>query len=177
MSNTQLLIFTAGTIFIILFSWFLSIREGRYHGIPRFFAFEGLLALLLLNIPVWFKNPLSIQQIASWLLFIISIYYAITAFRLFHLYGKHGKNFENTTRLVTSGLYRYIRHPMYAALLFMGWGMFLKSITWQGLVIVVVISIALFITAKIEEKEMLKKFGEEYGIYRAKTKMFIPFIY
>lgn len=177
MSINQLIVFIAGSILIVLFSWFISIREGRYHGIPRFFVFEGLLALGLLNYPVWFKDPLSIPQIVSWLLFILSLYYAFTAFILFHRYGKHGRNFENTTQLVTTGLYHYVRHPMYGSLLFLGWGIFLKSITWQGLVIMVIISIALFITAKVEEREMLKKFGEAYKTYCNKTKMFIPFIY
>jgi len=32
----------AGTIIIILISWFLSIKHGRYHGITRFFACEKL---------------------------------------------------------------------------------------------------------------------------------------
>ena len=177
MTAGQLIVFCTGTIFLVFFSWFLSLREGRYHGIPRFFAFEGLMALFLLDLPVWFKNPFSPAQIVSWLLFIVSMYYAFTAFFLFRRYGKHGRNFEKTTQLVTKGLYRYIRHPMYGSLLCLGWGMFFKSVTWQDFVIIVITSVALYITAKIEEKEMLKKFGEEYDTYRMKTKMFIPFIY
>jgi len=31
-------------------------------------------------------------------------------------------------------------------------------------------------TAKVEERENLKKFGAEYQTYRSKTKMFVPFI-
>jgi protein-S-isoprenylcysteine O-methyltransferase Ste14 len=174
MTANRLLIFFAGTILMILFSWFVSIREGRYHGIPRFFAFEGLLALGLLNSTVWFKNPLSVPQIVSWLLFIFSIYYVFTAFILYHRYGKHDRNFENTTRLVTTGLYHHIRHPMYGSLLFLGWGMFLKSMTWQSAVLIVIISLALYITCNIEEKEMIKKFGEEYRAYMKVTKMWIP---
>ncbi|MCK9399367.1 MAG: isoprenylcysteine carboxylmethyltransferase family protein [Bacteroidales bacterium] len=177
MTADQLLILLAGTIMIILFSWFVSIRERRYHGIPRFFAFEGLLVFALLNSSVWFKDPLSIPQIVAWLLFIFSIYYAFTAFRLFHRHGKPGRNFENTTQLVTTGLYHYVRHPMYGSLLFLGWGMFLKSMTWQTIVLIVIISVALYITCKVEEKEMLKKFGDEYETYLTKTKMFIPYIY
>jgi protein-S-isoprenylcysteine O-methyltransferase Ste14 len=117
-SNSQIIIFITGTILIMLFSWFVSLREQRYHGIPRFFAFEGLLALGLLNSPVWFKDPLSVLQILSWILFIFSIYYAFTAFNLFQRHGEPGRNFENTTRLVTTGLYHYVRHPMYGSLLF-----------------------------------------------------------
>lgn len=177
MSTNQILIFILGTILIILFSWFVSLRERRYHGIPRFFAFEGLLLLGLLNSPAWFKDPLSILQITSWLLFIFSIYYAFTAFSLFQRHGKPGRNFENTTRLVSTGLYRYVRHPMYGSLLFLGWGIFLKSVTWQSFIIILLISAALFITCKVEEKEMLKKFGNEYESYLTKTKMFIPYLY
>jgi protein-S-isoprenylcysteine O-methyltransferase Ste14 len=177
MSTNQLLIFITGTILIILFSWFVSLREHRYHGIPRFFAFEGLLALGLLNSHVWFKDPLSVLQILSWLLFILSIYYAFTAFSLFQRHGKPGRNFENTTRLVTTGLYHYVRHPMYGSLLLLGWGIFIKSVTWQSFIIILIISITLYITCKVEEKEMLKKFGDEYKIYLTKTKMFIPYLY
>ena len=177
MTTNQLLIFFIGTILIILFSWFVSLREHRYHGIPRFFAFEGLLALGLLNSPVWFKDLLSILQIASWLLFIFSMYYAFTAFSLFQRHGKPGRNFKNTTLLVTRGLYRYVRHPMYGSLLFLGWGIFLKSVTWQSFMTVVIISVALFITCNVEEKEMLKKFVDVYEAYITKTKMFIPYLY
>jgi protein-S-isoprenylcysteine O-methyltransferase Ste14 len=176
-SNTQLITFICGTIIIILFSWFVSLREHRYHGIPRFFAFEGLLILGLLQSPVWFKDPLSIPQIFSWILLMLSVFYAFFAFFLFQQHGKPGRNFENTTKLVTSGLYRYIRHPMYGSLLLLGLGMFLKSFTWLSLILILIISVALFITCKVEEKEMLKKFGDEYQAYTGKTKMFIPYIY
>ncbi|MCK7540462.1 MAG: hypothetical protein MZV63_61010 [Marinilabiliales bacterium] len=35
--------------------------------------------------------------------------------------------FEKTTELVTSGIYRYIRHPMYSSLLLLAWGIWLKQ--------------------------------------------------
>jgi protein-S-isoprenylcysteine O-methyltransferase Ste14 len=177
MSTNQLLIFIAGSILIILFSWFVSLRERRYHGIPRFFAFEVLFILGLLNSLVWFKDPLSILQICSWLLFIISIYYAFTAFSLFQRHGKPGRNFENTTKLVTTGLYRYIRHPMYGSLLIFGFGIFLKSISWRSFILLIIIAVALFITCKVEEKEMKKKFGDEYREYMKRTKMWVPWIF
>jgi protein-S-isoprenylcysteine O-methyltransferase Ste14 len=177
MTENQLIVLISGTIFIILFSWFVSLRERRYHGIPRFFAFEGLLLLGLVQSPFWFLDPLSVMQIFSWLLLTLSVIYAVTAFTLFELRGKPGRNFENTTKLVTTGLYKYIRHPMYGSLLILGLGMFLKSISWQSSLLIVIIAIALFITCKVEEKEMMKKFGEEYKVYISKTKMFIPYLY
>ena len=174
MTTNQLIIFIAGTVFLIGFSWFLSIKEGRYHGVPRFFAFEGLLFLFLLQRPLWFKDPLSVPQVFSWLFLFISTYYVIAAVVLYHRHTDHGQNFENSTRLVTSGLYKYIRHPMYGSLLFLGWGMFLKHINLMTTGIVLFITIALYITAKVEEKEMIKKFGDEYREYMKKSSMWIP---
>ena len=176
MTRTQLLVFLIGTIIIILFSWFVSLREKRYHGIPRFFAFEGLLLLGLLQWPVWFNDPLVLRQIFSWLLLLASVSYVFFAVRIYLKRGKPGQNFENTTRLVTTGLYKYVRHPMYASLLFLGWGMFLKDINPISIVVIIIITIALFLTCKVEEKEMLKRFGEEYKNYMNKTKRWIPYI-
>lgn len=176
LSKFQLIAFLIGTIFLILFSWFVSIREKRYHGIPRFFVFEGLLLLGLLQWQSWFKDPLILRQLASWLFLILSMYYVFTSVILYHRHTYHGQNFENSTKLVTTGLYKYVRHPMYASLLFLGWGMFLKSINLYTILLIVIITIALFITCKVEEKEMIKRFGEEYKSYMNKTKMWIPYI-
>jgi protein-S-isoprenylcysteine O-methyltransferase Ste14 len=176
MTNFQILAFIAGTLFIILFSWFVSLKEKRYHGIPRFFVFEGLLVLGLLQAKVWFDDPISLKQIISWILFLASVYYAFFGIKIFFRMGKPEGNFENTTKLVTTGLYKYIRHPMYASLLFLGWGMFLKEINLISIIIISVISISVFLTCKVEEKEMIAKFGEEYRQYMKKTKYWIPFV-
>jgi protein-S-isoprenylcysteine O-methyltransferase Ste14 len=176
MNDKQWIIFIAGTILIILFSWFVSIREKRYHGIPRFFAFEGLLLLGLMQVPVWFKDPFSLHQVISWILLLISIYYVIASITLYHKHTDHGKNFENSAKLVTSGLYKYIRHPMYGSLLFLGWGAFLKDINLITITVILIITSALFITCKVEEKEMINRFGEEYKKYMEKTRMWIPWL-
>jgi protein-S-isoprenylcysteine O-methyltransferase Ste14 len=176
MSINQLIIFIAGTVLLILFSWFVSIRERRYHGIPRFFVFEGLLLLGLFQWPAWFKDPLAIKQILSWLFLLTSIYYVIASVILYHKHTRHGANFENSTKLVTSGLYKYIRHPMYASLLFLGWGMFLKDINTITIIIIALVTIAVLLTCKVEEKEMIARFGEEYRDYMKRTRMWIPWM-
>lgn len=174
MTGIQLIILIAATILIILFSWFVSLREKRYHGIPRFFVFEGLLILGLFQADVWFDDPFSIRQIISWILLVGSIPYALGALILFHRHGEHGKNFENTTKLVSRGLYKYIRHPMYASLLFLGWGMFLKEMNLVSVILIIVITFAVYLTCKVEEKEMIAKFGVEYKDYMKTTRLWIP---
>ena len=44
---------------------------------------------------------------------------------------------EKTSQLVTGGAYRYIRHPMYSSLLFLGWGIFFKLPSLIGGILVV----------------------------------------
>jgi protein-S-isoprenylcysteine O-methyltransferase Ste14 len=166
----------AGTLVILLFSWFFSIRYRRYHGISRFFAFECILILFLLNKQTWFIDPFSFRQICSWILLFLSLYFAIAGFLLLKRRGMPEGNLENTSRLVKSGIYGYIRHPLYLSLLLLGTGIMLKKTgAWQIAAGSVNLA-ALWVTCKIEEKEMIAKFGDEYRKYMKETRMFIPFV-
>ena len=167
---------TAGTVIIILFSWFLSIKHKRYHGIPRFFAFESIFLLTFLNIKIWFHNPFSFLQIISWIFLCLSAFIAIAGFMILKIKGKPAKNFEATTVLVKTNIYGYIRHPLYLSLLLLGTGIMLKDPGVSRLILCAINLIALYITARIEEKEMTGRFGEAYTEYIKETKMFIPFV-
>ena len=169
-------ILVSGTILIILFSWFLSLRYKRYHGIARFFAFESVFILVFLNIKVWFYEPFSSFQIASWILMFLALYVVITGYLLLKREGKPDTNFENTSLLVKSGIYGYIRHPLYLSVFLLGTGIMLKDPAPVQLCLGVINLIAVYITSRIEENEMIKKFGDDYRMYMKETKMFIPFI-
>jgi protein-S-isoprenylcysteine O-methyltransferase Ste14 len=166
----------SGTVLIILFSWFLSIRYKRYHGIARFFAFESIFILVLLNLRVWFVKPFSVSQIASWILLLLSIYVVTTGYLLLKRKGKPDSNFENTSLLVKSGIYKYIRHPLYLSVFLLGTGVMLKNPATFQLILGIINLVAVYVTAHIEENEMIAKFGDEYRLYKTETKMFIPFI-
>ena len=171
----QIFTLITGTIIIVVFSWFFSIKYKRYHGIARFFAFESIFILVLLNYKIWFVNPFSFNQIISWLLLISSIYPGIAGYFLLKRKGKSENSFENTTVLVKTGLYKYIRHPLYFSLLLLGTGIMFKDPGLIQVFIGVVNIAANSLTALIEEKEMISKFGNEYKSYMMETKMFIPF--
>lgn len=177
MSNTSIGILIVGTIANCIFTWKFSIKAKRPHGKPRFFAFESILLLVLLNAPVWFDQPLVWNQLISWIVILVSIVFAVLGFLLLRLIGKPQGDFENTTKLVTVGLYRFIRHPLYASFLFLGTGIFLKDISTITTLFAFINIVALVATAKQEEKEMIGKFGEEYISYMQKTRMFIPFVF
>jgi protein-S-isoprenylcysteine O-methyltransferase Ste14 len=162
---------------IAIFSWYFSIKAKRYHGITRFFAFESIFVLFLLNYRLWFHNPFSLQQIISWILLFGSIYPVLAGYLLLKRKGKSEQSFENTTLLVKSGIYGYIRHPLYCSLFLLGTGIMLKDTGIPQLVIGAINMVAVYLTSKIEEKEMIARFGDAYKQYMGETKMFIPKIF
>ena len=165
-----------GTVIIILFSWSFSIKHKRYHGIPRFFAFESIYLLVLLNIKIWFHDPFSLNQIISWILLILSAYFGLAGFFLLKRKGKSSQSFENTTILVKSGVYSLIRHPLYFSLFLLGTGVLMKNPSLPALILGGINLAAVWLTSRIEEKEMISRFGEPYKEYMKETKMFIPFV-
>jgi protein-S-isoprenylcysteine O-methyltransferase Ste14 len=172
----KLVIFVIVSVGILIFSW-KPLCNPRSHGFYRFFVFEGILFLILLNMEHWFQNPFSPLQIVSWLLLIISLFLAVHGFYLLRAIGKPKGSFENTTKLVRIGAYRYIRHPLYSSLLFLAWGAFFKNVSVTGGILAVAITAFLIATAKVEEKENLQRFGDEYAAYVKATRMFIPFLF
>ena len=85
--------------------------------------------------------------------------------------------FEKTSALVTTGAFRYIRHPMYAALLFLNWGAWLKDLSWPSSALMGVASIALLLTALRDEAECRQHFGAAYADYMKTSKRFVPFVF
>jgi protein-S-isoprenylcysteine O-methyltransferase Ste14 len=78
-------------------------------------------------------------------------------------------------RLVTQGVYRAIRHPMYSALMLYSAGQALVIPNWAaGFANAIALAILVALRLKAEEKMMAEQFGAEYAAYSARTKRFIP---
>lgn len=161
---------------IVHVSWD-SLRNLRSHGFFRFFAFEFILILILLNLEHWFRDPFSARQIVSWLLLLASLILAVHGFHLLRIIGRPEGEIESTTTLVMLGAYRYIRHPLYASLLLLGWGAFFKDPSLPAGLLILAACAFLTATARVEEAENLDKFGADYAAYMKTTKMFIPFLF
>lgn len=181
----QLILFAILTLLLAALSW-RSLRNPRSHGFYRFFAWEAILALIILNAPVWFRDPFAWHQIISWFLLIASLLPLTLGIQLLRTRGEPNQEgrpepellaFEKTTKLVTSGVYRYIRHPLYSSLLLLNWGAFFKDISLLGELLAILATFFLILTAKADEAECLQTFGAGYQEYMKRTKMFIPFLY
>jgi protein-S-isoprenylcysteine O-methyltransferase Ste14 len=83
---------------------------------------------------------------------------------------------EDTTppRLVTGGLYRYVRHPLYTAGLVILW--LLPMLTWNLLALNIGLTAYILAGAHFEERKLLGEFGDAYAEYRNRTPMLIPFV-
>lgn len=80
-------------------------------------------------------------------------------------------------QLITDGLFKYIRHPLYfsLALQFIGWGLFCSSL--YGIVMMIIGYFFLIPRINIEEKMLIGVFGDSYVEYQKSTKKIIPFLY
>lgn len=77
--------------------------------------------------------------------------------------------------LVTTGPYRFVRHPIYSGLLAALLGTALVT-NLIGLAIVAILLAYFYYCAAVEEKNLAATFATAYPAYRARTKMLIPFI-
>jgi protein-S-isoprenylcysteine O-methyltransferase Ste14 len=172
----ETIIFALGSVLIVWIS-IPSFRQPGSHGFYRFFAWEIILGLLVINLRNWFVNPFSWYQIISWALLFGCLILIIYGIFLLRIVGKPTDQLEATTHLVTNGIYQFIRHPLYASLLYLAWGIFFKSPSMLGGCLAVVCTSFLYATARADESECLVKFGMEYAGYMKKTKMFIPLVF
>jgi protein-S-isoprenylcysteine O-methyltransferase Ste14 len=74
--------------------------------------------------------------------------------------------------LVTGGLYRYVRHPLYTASLIFIW--LIPIMSWNLFALNIGLTIYLILGAIVEERKLLLEFGEAYADYRRRTPMLIP---
>jgi protein-S-isoprenylcysteine O-methyltransferase Ste14 len=162
-----------------------ALRHPGSHGVFRFLAWEAILIGAVLNLDVWFKDPFSWHQILSWVLLTACIWPVVHGAWTLHRQGRLDRDrsdpslvgIEKTTELVTSGAYRFIRHPLYCSLLLLAWGVFFKRPDWIGGVLAVLASLFLVLTAKIEETENIEFFGLAYALYMGRSRMFIPYLF
>ncbi len=179
----RLAFFVTATLLNTMYSW-RSLHNPKVHGFYRFFIFQGVIFLLVINgsmgptlSPRWLKN-------FSQLLNAFAAFFVVAGYYQLRRSGNHterigfseNRHFENTARLIVAGIYRYIRHPMYGSLLLYAWGIYLGYPTMAGTPVVILATLAVYVAAKVEERENIAYFGNEYQEYMKTTKMFIPFI-
>ena len=78
--------------------------------------------------------------------------------------------------LVTTGLYRFVRNPIYAGLMTAMLGASIGSASWPALLLTGVLLVVLDLKSRREELFLRERFPD-YGAYAARTRKFIPGLY
>jgi len=178
-------IFVLGSAVIMYISR-KSLASPQSHGFYRFLAWECILGLFLLNAKFWLVEPFAWNQLIAWILLFASFIPLGLGVHFLRTQGRQAEKreddpalygFEKTTNLVTSGIYKYIRHPLYCSLLLLTWGIFFKHITLTVATLAVTATVFLVFTAKADEAECTRFFGSQYQDYMKRSKMFIPYIF
>jgi protein-S-isoprenylcysteine O-methyltransferase Ste14 len=183
LTKNEFIAFAISAGLIIIFSRHV-IFKPKSHGFYRFFGWIGVAWLFVNNYTYWFADFFSVYNIISWIFLLYATYIVIAGIILMKLKGKADGSrkdnslygFESTTELIETGLYKYIRHPLYGSLVFITWGIFFKHPEISLLVISVIATAAFFATMIIEEKENVAYFGEKYRSYMKRSKMIVPFL-
>ena len=83
---------------------------------------------------------------------------------------------KTKTQLVTAGPYRFVRHPMYSALMLFCGGFVFTPFQWWKCAVWFVLIFVLVAKSRIEERQLMVKFSD-YADYRKRTHRFVPFVW
>jgi protein-S-isoprenylcysteine O-methyltransferase Ste14 len=84
---------------------------------------------------------------------------------------------QKSHQLIKTGLYRYIRHPIYLGMLSSALGLSFLFRSWIGLVVMIPIVGGLLFRIRDEEAVLHKEFGSEWETYCQQSWRFIPYLY
>jgi protein-S-isoprenylcysteine O-methyltransferase Ste14 len=144
-----------------------------------FVAGMGMIMPLLYLLTPWLDfASYALPQWSGWIGIVV---FAGAIFMLWKSHVDLGRNWSATLRitgqhsLVTSGVYRRIRHPMYTAHLLWAIAQGLLLSNWLAGWAFLVLSVPLYLVRiPKEEQMMLEHFGEEYRQYKTRTGRLIP---
>jgi protein-S-isoprenylcysteine O-methyltransferase Ste14 len=79
---------------------------------------------------------------------------------------------EKIGHLVTNGLYRFVRHPLYTFSLLVLW--LSPSMSLNSFMVYIALTGYIWIGIIFEERKLLREFGRQYADYKSVTPMLIP---
>jgi protein-S-isoprenylcysteine O-methyltransferase Ste14 len=131
-------------------------------------------SLFLLALPLYPTNPYLLWL--NTLAFSLAIVLGLWTF-VHHKIGSFNitPEIKENATLIQSGPYRYIRHPMYTAVILVGIAMLVSFALWKVAVFTLLVVI-LYTKAKREEGYWSEQ-NSDYKAYKEESEMFIPFIF
>ncbi len=120
---------------------------------------------------------LSRQSIVGFALFVIGFTILLVAhITLWRLYSST-LVIKEDHRLITHGVYRFMRHPIYLGTIMATIGLSVYASSLYGFIAMLAQFPVFLIRIRIEERLLTDEFGDEYRAYKMAVSKLIPFIY
>jgi protein-S-isoprenylcysteine O-methyltransferase Ste14 len=157
----------------------IPLGQQTYRLIYSLISGIGLLLLLFFN--GTFAGEALIErnrlvQYISLIMAAVGVIIANAAFRNYSVAEFLGLKHESQPRLVTTGINAWVRHPLYTATILITAGFFLYDSRVATAVSVGCIWLYLVIGIYLEEKKLVKVFGDRYREYQQNVAAVIPFL-
>lgn len=161
-----------------------SVIHENYRILYNIISIIGLVLLMLLT----FQNPVLLFKapyISSFIGFSFAgigtfvLLVALMTFDLKEFIGiapRKDVPAENG-KLIITGIYQYVRHPLYTGVILQVLGVFVLFPYIKVLIASVILIVYILIGSKLEEVKLIDEFGEEYISYKKKVKGLIPYIF
>ena len=156
-----------------------SAKRGDVKMSWSYTAFHILHALIYVGTGVeCFLFPRTVNYTlagAGLALFCVSLWLRICAIKTLGQYWSLNLEIRKDHQLVREGIYQYMRHPAYSAIMLEVVAIPVVGNAWFTLMLSVFLYIPLLLARwSVEEKEMVGKFGEQYETYRERVPAFWP---
>jgi protein-S-isoprenylcysteine O-methyltransferase Ste14 len=142
---------------------------------PRFTVLSVGYGAVCLAVSFWLPDIFLIDTVPVWLLVLLGSLLIAVGIPFFFVSAAAVHRAYHAGRLLTGGVYRLCRHPLYASwVVFIVPGVVLITRTWLGLSVPVFMYVLLRILVRKEEAYLESRFGEEYRAYRARVPAVFP---
>lgn len=181
-----------GTLGVLLYGIWRGLQRstgrtvGRVPGLLRKPLFYGFATMAYFGLCYWMWQPLPLvlSRESQAMAFVIGalVYFGGLGFvlwgrlalgKLYFVSSSMGAQLFAGHRLVTSGPYALVRHPMYLGILLTGLGGILMYRTWT-LVFIALTGMGLVLRARREEQALAAEFGQAWQDYCRRVPAFFP---
>ncbi len=162
-------------------------KDILFFGIPAFTVF--LLGLIVSGRDgyihvIWMlaKDPQNLRQLSIWniaglTLFVVGLTIALVAQFTLRRFYSGTLVIREDHQLITHGIYRFARHPIYLGVLIAIMGLPVLATSLYGFLVLSLLIPIFLIRIRMEEELLTEEFGDAYRAYKETTRKLVPFIY
>jgi len=165
----------AASITKIYFYNIFRLSEKQYRLLYNVIAALGLILILLYQFTI---DTRLLFLLKNWMWILLALTLLPGLLIMINIIIKYFRQMSGLSNqgpeLETTGLHKYVRHPLYAGTFLFIIGLFILMPTLANLVSVIVIIAYTLIAIRFEEKKLVNVFGEAYRDYQRKVPMIIP---